>query len=88
MTATAFLSTAILAACGYRKQAWPLTAPLLGRGLPMVTVFWTNWGAAKRTFPHAPVLAKPNGNKPYGRDPYGNYQRRGTYYDNDSLSTP
>ena len=43
--------------------------PLLGRGLPMVTVYWTSWGAAKRTFPHAAVLAKPNGNKPYGRDP-------------------
>ena len=62
--------------------------PLLGRGLPMVTVFWTNWGAAKRTYPHASVLAKPNSNKPYGRDPYGNYQRRGTYYDNDRLIYP
>ena len=62
--------------------------PLLGRGLPMVPVYWTNWGAAKRTFPRATVLAKPNGNKPYGRDPYGNYQRSGTYYDNDRLIYP
>ena len=62
--------------------------PLLGRGLPMVTVYWTTWGAAKRTFPHASVLAKPGGNKPYGRDPYGNYQRKGTYYDNDRLIYP
>lgn len=62
--------------------------PLLGRGLPMVPVYWTTWGAAKRTFPHAVVLAKPNGNKPYGRDPYGNYQRKGTYYDNDRLIYP
>ena len=62
--------------------------PLLGRGLPMVPVYWTNWGAAKRTFPHATVLAKPNSNKPYGRDPYGNYLRKGTYYDNDRLIYP
>lgn len=62
--------------------------PLLGRGMPMVPVYWTNWGAAKRTFPHATVLAKPNSNKPYGRDPYGNYQRKGTYYDNDRLIFP
>ena len=62
--------------------------PLLGRGLPMAPVYWTNWGAAKRTFPQAVVLAKPNGNKPYGRDPYGNYLRRGTYYDNDRLIYP
>ena len=62
--------------------------PLLGRGLPMITVYWTRWGAAKHTFPHAAVLAKPNGNKPYGRDPYGNYLRKGTYYDNDRLIYP
>lgn len=62
--------------------------PLLGRGLPTLPVFWTNWGAAKRTFPKARVLAKPPGNKPYGRDPYGNYQRKGTYYDNDRLIYP
>lgn len=62
--------------------------PLLGRGLPMLPVFWTNWGAAKRAFPTAPVLSKPPGNKPYGRDPYGNYRRKGTYYDNDRLIYP
>ena len=54
----------------------------------MAPVYWTNWGAAKRTFPQAVVLAKPNSNKPYGRDPYGNYLRRGTYYDNDRLIYP
>jgi len=62
--------------------------PLLGRGLPMVPVYWTNWGAAKRSFPKALVLAKPPSTKPYGRDPYGNYNRRGTYYDNDRLIFP
>lgn len=62
--------------------------PLLGRGLPMVPVYWTVWGAAKRVFPKALVLAKPPSNKPYGRDPYGTYHRKGTYYDNDRLIYP
>ncbi|MCR4665880.1 MAG: DUF3179 domain-containing protein [Desulfovibrio sp.] len=56
---------------------------LIGRGLPMLTVYWTTWGAASKTFPDAMVLNAPNGRKAYGRDPYGNYLRRDTYYDND-----
>jgi hypothetical protein len=62
--------------------------PLMGRGLPMLPVFWTNWGAAKRTFPTAQVLSKPAGNRPYGRDPYGNYLREDSYYHNDRLIYP
>ena len=56
---------------------------LMGRGLPMLTVYWTTWGAASKVFPEAKVLDAPNGRKAYGRDPYGNYLRTGSYYDND-----
>jgi hypothetical protein len=62
--------------------------PLLGRGMPMLPVFWTSWSAASRFFPDAQVLALPPGNRAYGRDPYGSYLRRGTYYDNDILVYP
>ena len=62
--------------------------PLMGRGLSTIPVFWTSWGAARSVFPQAPVMAKPSGNRPYGRDPYGNYQRKDTYYDNDRLIYP
>jgi hypothetical protein len=62
--------------------------PLLGRGMPMMPVFWTKWGAASRAFPDARVLAMPSGNRPYGRDPYGSYMRKGTYYDDDILVYP
>ncbi len=61
--------------------------PLAGRGMPIVPVYWTKWGAAKTVFPDAPVLATPRGSrKAYGRDPYGNYLKKGTYYDNETLA--
>lgn len=57
--------------------------PLAGRGLPMLKVFWTDWGHAIKVYPDAKVLLPPNSRKAYGRDPYGNYAKEGTYYDND-----
>lgn len=62
--------------------------PLLGRGMPTIPVFWTTWGAARRVYPDAPVLAQPRGSRPYGRDPYGSYLKKNTYYDNDILVYP
>lgn len=62
--------------------------PLLGRGMPTIPVYWTTWGAARAVFPDARVLAQPRGNRPYGRDPYGSYRKKGTYYDNDILVYP
>lgn len=60
--------------------------PMRGRGMPTLPVFWTTWGAAKRIYPNAPVLAIPKeGTRAYARDPYGNYLKKGTYYDNDLL---
>jgi hypothetical protein len=62
--------------------------PLLGRGMPTLPVFWTSWGAARRVYPNAYVLAQPHGNRAYGRDPYGSYFKKGNYYDNDILVYP
>lgn len=62
--------------------------PLLGRGMPTIPVYWTTWGAARKVYPQAPVLAQPPGNRPYGRDPYGSYLKKDTYYDNDILVYP
>ena len=62
--------------------------PLLGRGLPMRPVFWTTWEAARRIYPQAPILAQPPGKRPYGRDPYGDYRRKDSYYHNDRLVWP
>ena len=63
--------------------------PLLGRGMPLLPVFWTNWSYAGRSFPDALVLAAPlDSKRAYGRDPYGNYQRRDSYYQNDILIYP
>ncbi len=61
--------------------------PMAGRGLPILPTYWTKWGAAKSVFPKAPVLATPRGSrKAYGRDPYGNYLKTGTYYDDETLA--
>lgn len=62
--------------------------PLLGRGMPTLPVFWTTWSAVRTVYPQAPVLAQPRGNRPYGRDPYGDYIKRDTYYQNDTLVYP
>lgn len=60
--------------------------PMRERGMPTLPVFWTTWSAAKRVYPNAPVLAVPKeGSRAYARDPYGNYLKKGTYYDNDLL---
>jgi len=63
--------------------------PLRGRGMPILPVFWTSWNYASRYFFDAQVLAPPlESQRAYGRDPYGNYQRRDSYYQNDILIYP
>ncbi len=62
--------------------------PMTGRGLAKIPVFWTTWDAAKRFYKDVPVLSTPRNRKAYGRDPYGNYLKTNTYYDNDTLAFP
>ncbi len=55
---------------------------LLGKELAGLPLFWTTWGQAFATHPQARVLSRQPGFKQdYARDPYGSYQKPGTYYD-------
>ncbi len=63
--------------------------PLKGKGLAHIPAWWTTWAKAKEMYPNALVLASPQGSKkPYGRDPYGSYLKKGTYYDNEYIFYP
>ena len=59
--------------------------PLTGRGLPTVESYWTTWEAAERVFPNAQVLSPPKSRKAYGRDPYGSYIHKDSYYYNNTV---
>ena len=59
-----------------------VTGPLKGKTLKEFPVFWTTWEKAKARFPGASILSMDTGFlRPYGSDPYGSYQKKGTYYD-------
>lgn len=59
-----------------------VTGPLKGKTLKEFQVIWTTWEKAKVRYPDALVLSMETGFlRPYGSDPYGSYQKRGTYYD-------
>jgi len=60
--------------------------PFKGEGMIHVPVYWTRWKYARNVFPDAPVMAIPlTGQKIYSRDPYGNYLKKNTYYDDEIL---
>lgn len=60
--------------------------PFKNDGMLHIPVYWTKWKNAKSFFPNAPVMAIPlTGQKIYSRDPYGNYFKTGTYYDDENL---
>lgn len=63
---------------------------LRGRRLERVPVLWATWkGAKARYLGKAEVLSRSTKhNRPYGTDPYGSYQKKGTYYDDASLVYP
>jgi hypothetical protein len=62
---------------------------LSGRGLKMLPVLWTQWQYARKAFPKAKVLGIPrHTNRTYGRDPYGSYDDKESYYYNDEIVYP
>lgn len=70
------------------ESHWPqilgvaIDGPNKGNVLEEFPVVWTTWGRWKRRHPQTSVLSTETGFfRAYGRDPYGSYARRGTYYD-------
>jgi len=69
---------------------WPqilgtaVTGELTDSALREVRVTWTTWGQWRDEHPETQVLNTNTGfARNYGRDPYGSYNPRGGYYDND-----
>ena len=74
-----------------------IEGPFRGRRLDRIPVTWASWRGAKARYGglhpqfngRAEVLSRATGHRrSYGRDPYGNYQVPGTYYDNNLLPFP
>lgn len=66
---------------------WPqvlgtaITGPMKGTQLDRFPVVWTTWGRWRAAFPETLVLSTDTGYiRSYGSDPYGSYERGGTYY--------
>jgi hypothetical protein len=58
----------------------------LGRSLGEVRVVWTTWGRWRTVHPETEVLTEDTGQAyEYVRDPYGSYNPRRGYYNNDVL---
>jgi len=63
--------------------------PLRGRSLREFELVWTTWGRWRETHPETVVLTEDTGYaRNYGQDPYGSYNPRGDYYDDDDLLFP
>ena len=69
------------------KSYWPqilgrsVQGPHLGDKLDFFPVIWTTWGRWKKKHPETQILSSDTGFiRAYGRDPYGSYQKKGTYY--------
>jgi hypothetical protein len=74
-----------------------LEGPLRGKRLDRIPVLWARWGGVKEHFGglnpsfdgKVEVLSRATGyTRSYGKDPYGSYQRAGTYYDDASIPFP
>jgi len=70
------------------NSEWPqilgtaISGTLEGRSLETFPVLWTTWKKAGAKYPDAEVLSRKTGyRKHYDKDPYGSYQKKGTYYD-------
>jgi hypothetical protein len=67
---------------------WPqilgaaIAGPNKGVGLEEIALDWTTWERWRRAHPDTLVLSTDTGFfRAYGSDPYGSYDRQGTYYD-------
>lgn len=67
---------------------WPqilgvaISGPNKGVVLDEIPLAWTSWARWRRQYPNTLVLSTETGYfRSYGRDPYGSYERAGTYYD-------
>ena len=56
-----------------------------GRSLREFDVTWTTWERWRDEHPDSPVLSRDVAIRNYDRDPYGGYNPRSGYYDNDRL---
>ena len=67
-----------------------IDGPLKGKRLERIPVLWATWKGVRAAYNgKAEVLSRATGHKrTYGRDPYGSYQAKGTYYDNSRLVHP
>lgn len=75
----------------YDRQSdsqWPqilgvaIAGPNKGVVLEEIPLVWTTWGRWRGTYPQSLVLSTDTGFfRAYGSDPYGSYDRSGTYYD-------
>lgn len=64
-----------------------IEGPMRGKRLERLPVLWARWGGVKNRYSaRAEVLSRSTGyRRSYGKDPYGSYQRPGTYYDDSRL---
>ncbi|MBI4608804.1 MAG: DUF3179 domain-containing protein [Candidatus Rokubacteria bacterium] len=74
---------------------WPqilgvaIAGPNKGTVLEEIPLAWTTWGPWRAKHPESLVLSTDTGFfRAYGSDPYGSYERRGTYYDSGGSFFP
>lgn len=67
-----------------------IDGPFRGKRLDRIQVLWATWKGVKQRYNgKAEVLSRSTGvRRPYGKDPYGSYQTKGTYYDDVRLLYP
>ena len=52
-------------------------------------MLWTDWAHARKAFPTAKVVARPRGvPRNYGKDPYGSYRAKDSYYQDEIIYYP
>lgn len=74
---------------------WPqilavaIAGPAKGAWLEEIPLPWTTWARWRRRYPDTLVLSTDTGYfRAYGSDPYGSYDRSGTYYDSGAPFFP